>query len=184
VYNLLKDHVEVLRLMLEICRKCQTLLNIKKCIFGTPFDILLGHIVCREALIVDPTNITFILKLPPLKSVCQLRATLGHIGYYKKFIKSYTKITAPMEKFLKKDTKFQWNEECQHGLDTLKEKMVTTPILVFPYWEKTFHVHIDESTIALGAILVQPEEGDLDHPIEFSSRKLSDSEKNYNTIEI
>ena len=58
-----------------------------------------------------------------------------------------------MEKMLIKDTKFQWSEECQHGLDTLKEKMVTAPILVFPDWEKTFHVHVDASTITLGAIL-------------------------------
>jgi hypothetical protein len=48
-----------------------------------------------------------------------------------------------MEKLLRKYTKFQWNEDCQHGLDTLKEKMVTMPILVFPDWEKTFHVHVD-----------------------------------------
>jgi hypothetical protein len=81
-----------------------------------------------------------------------------------------------MEKLLRKDTKYQWNNECQHGLDTLKEKMVTTPILVFPNWEKTFHVHIDASAIALGAILAQPGAGDLDHPIAFASRKLSDSE--------
>jgi hypothetical protein len=60
-----------------------------------------------------------------------------------------------MEKLLKKDTRFQWNEDCQQGLDTLKENMVTTPILVFPYWENTFHVHVDASTIALGEILVQ-----------------------------
>jgi hypothetical protein len=63
------------------------------------------------------------------------------------------------------------------------ENMVTTPKLVFPYWEKTFHVHVDESTIALGAILVQPGTGDLDHPIEFASIKFLDSEQNYNTTE-
>ena len=59
-----------------------------------------------------------------------------------------------MEKLLKKDTKFQWNEDCQQGLDTLKEKkMVTTPILVFLEWENTFHVHVDASAIALGDII-------------------------------
>jgi hypothetical protein len=79
-----------------------------------------------------------------------------------------------MEKLLRKDTKFQWNEDCQHGLDTLKEKMVTESILVFPYWEKTFHVHVDASSIALGSILVQPGAGELDHPIAFPSRKLQD----------
>jgi hypothetical protein len=61
-----------------------------------------------------------------------------------------------MEKLLRKDTKFQWNEDCQHGLDTLKENMVTMPILVFPDWEKTFHVHVDVTAIALGVILAQP----------------------------
>ena len=57
---------------------------------------------------------------------------------------------------LKKDTKFQWNDECQQGLDTLKKKMLTTPILVFLDWEKTFHVHVDASAIKLGEIMAQP----------------------------
>jgi hypothetical protein len=86
-----------------------------------------------------------------------------------------------MEKLLKKDIKFQWNDECQQSLDILKEKMVTTPILVFPDWSKEFHVHVDASSIALGAVLTQPGEGDIDHPIAFASRKLSESEHNYNT---
>jgi hypothetical protein len=87
-----------------------------------------------------------------------------------------------MEKLLRKDTKFQWNDKCQHSLDTLKEKMVTTSILVFPYWENTFHVHVDASTISLGAILTHLGAGDLDHPIAFASRNLY-SEQNYNTTE-
>ena len=68
-------------------------------------------------------------------------------------------------------------------MDTLKEKIVTEPILVFPDWEKTFHVHVDASTITLGDILAQPESGELDHPIAFASRKLLESEHNYNTTE-
>jgi hypothetical protein len=89
VYSLLKDHVEVLRLMLEICRKCQISLNIKKCIFGTPFRILLGHIVYELGLLVDPSKIIVIFNLPPPKLVHQLRETLGHTGYYMNFIKGY-----------------------------------------------------------------------------------------------
>jgi hypothetical protein len=54
--------------------------------------------------------------------------------------------------------------------------MVTTPILVFPYWEKTFHVHVNASAITLGAILVHPRSGELDHPILFARRKLSELE--------
>jgi hypothetical protein len=81
VYSMLKDHVEVLRMMLERCRQCQISLNIKKCIFRTPFGILLGHIVCKQGLLVDPANITVIVNLPPPKKVFQLRETLGHKGY-------------------------------------------------------------------------------------------------------
>ena len=62
--------------------------------------------------------------------------------------------------------------------------MVTTPILVFPDWNKEFHVHVDASSIALGIILAQSGEGNIDHPISFASRKLSTAEKkNYTTTE-
>ena len=99
---------------------------------------------------VDPAKIAIIVNLPAPNLVKQLRTILGHIGYYIKFIKGYAKITTPMEKLLKKDMKFLWNEECQHSLDTLKENMVTAPILVFPDWNKPFHVHVDASGITLG----------------------------------
>jgi hypothetical protein len=121
------------------------------------------------------------VNLPPLNSVHQLSATLGHTGYYMKFTKGYAQITAPMGKMLKKDTKFQCNEDCQQGLDTLKENMVTTPILVFPYWDNTFHVHIDASKITLGGIMSQPGTRDLDHPIAFERMKLLEYDHNYNT---
>jgi hypothetical protein len=61
--------------------------------------------------------------------------------------------------------------------------MVTGPILVFPYWRKEFHVHVDASSIALGALLEQPREGYIDHMLSFSSRKLSTAKVNYTTTE-
>jgi hypothetical protein len=86
-----------------------------------------------------------------------------------------------MEKILKKDCQFSWTEECQQSFDTLKQKMVTAPILVFPDWSKEFHVHVDESSIALREVLAQLGEGEIDHPLAFASRKLSIAEVNYTT---
>jgi len=80
---------------------------------------------------------------------------LGHTGYYRKFIKVYAQITTPMEKLLKKDVKYRWTEEFQKSFEILKDKMVIAPILVFPYWQKEFHIHVDASSIALGVILAQ-----------------------------
>jgi len=133
-------------------------IELEKCVFCVPFGILLDHMVCKQGPMVDPTKITVIVNLEASRNVKQLCATLGHTGYYRKFIKAYSQITMPMEKLLKKDTTFCWDEECQRSLDVLKENMVTMSILVFSDWKKEFHVG---------------------HPIAFMSRKLSKAEKNY-----
>jgi hypothetical protein len=88
--------------MLERCKKCHISLNINKCIFNTPFGILPVHIVCKHGLIVDLEKIVDIGNLPPPMSVCQLRETLGHTRYYRKFIKGYANINVPMENLLNK----------------------------------------------------------------------------------
>ena len=93
--------------------------------------MLLGHIVCKEGLLVDLVKITLILSFLPPTIVKMLWATLGNTGYYHKFIKGYGVIIAPMEKLLKKDVSFEWSQECQGIFDTLKAKMASAPILVF-----------------------------------------------------
>jgi hypothetical protein len=103
VFNLLQNHIECLRLMLDKCRQCHISLNMKKCILFSPFGVLLGHIVCKQGLLVDPSKIAIIVDLPPPTSVRQLRTALGHTRYYRKFIKRYAHITTPMENLLNKD---------------------------------------------------------------------------------
>jgi hypothetical protein len=101
-------------------------------------------------------KLSIIVDLPPPTSVKQLRTALGHTGYYIKFIKGYAQITTPMEKPLKKDCQFNWTDRIPAELRHTETKMVTVPILVFPDWTKEFHVHVDASSIALGAVLTQP----------------------------
>jgi hypothetical protein len=77
-------------------------------------------VLYKQGLLVDLANIVVILELAPPTSNKQPRETLGYTRYYKNFIKSYEDMTTPMEKLLKKESKFQWNEEYHKGLDTLK----------------------------------------------------------------
>ena len=79
----------------------------------------------------DPTMIVVIINLVVPTIEKQLCLILGHTCYYRKFIKGYALITAPMEKLLKKDAKFYWDDDCQQSFNVLKEKMATTGILVF-----------------------------------------------------
>jgi hypothetical protein len=78
IFSLLKYHIECLRLMLDKCRQCQIALNLKKCIFFSPFGFLFSHIVCKQGLLVDPSKIAIIVYLPPPTSVKKLRTALGH----------------------------------------------------------------------------------------------------------
>ena len=122
--------------MLERSRQHQIALNSKKCILCAQFGILLGHIVCKQGLLVDPAKKVLILSFPPPTNVKMLQETLGHMGYYRKFIRGYVAITAPMEKLLKKDAIFNWSPKCQGIFDTLRAMMASAPILVFLYWNK------------------------------------------------
>lgn len=122
MFGLVKCHVASLQLMVDTCQRYQIALNLKKCLFFVPYGTLLGHVVCREGLMVDPMNIAVILNLEVLRSVKQLRTTLGHMRYYNIFIKGYAQIIALMEEFLKKDVTLCWNEYCKKSLDVLNEK--------------------------------------------------------------
>jgi len=82
--------------MLDTCRRHQIVVNLKKFILCIPYGILLGHVVYKQGLMVDPAKIAFIVNLEALKNVKKLCTMLVHIGYYKKFIKAYAQITMPM----------------------------------------------------------------------------------------
>jgi hypothetical protein len=79
--------------------------------------------------------------------------------------RKYASITTPLEKLMNKSEAFRWTYECDKAFDILKEKISNAPIIIYPKWGIELHVHMDASSIALGDILVQPREGNMDHPI-------------------
>jgi len=92
--------------MLDTFHRHQIALNLKKCTFLVAFGNLLGHVACRQGLIVDLEKIAIILGLQAPRNFKKLHTTLGHMGYYQKFIKGYTQITALMEQLLKRDATY------------------------------------------------------------------------------
>jgi len=116
-----------------------------------------------------------------LGSVEECETAQHYSGTYEILHKFYQKVCPDMEKLLNKDVTFYSNDDCKKILDILKEKMVTVLILVFPDWKKDFHVHVDVSCIALGAVLTQEGEEGLDHPIVFRRHRLYKEEMKYST---
>ena len=103
IFGLVKNHLLSLRMMLDTCINHHISLNIRKLIICVPFRILLGHIVCRQGLMVDPAKVVVIINLAVPTTEKQLHSILGHTCYYKKFIQGYALITKPMDKLIKKE---------------------------------------------------------------------------------
>ena len=120
--------------------------------------------------------------LPHPMCVKDVRSFLGHAGFYRRFIKNFSQIALPLSKLLQKDVKFHFDEECVKSFDTLKQKLITSPIVQPPKWDLPFELMCDASDYALGAVLAQVEEK-KSHVIAYASRTLDAAQVNYTTTE-
>ena len=163
----LEAHLIHLQTTLEILQQHQFFAKESKCSFGVSKVEYLGHIVSAEGVAVDPSKITAILEWPCPISVTALRGFLGLTGYYRKFVRHYATIAAPLTEFLKTNN-FSWSDVAQKSFQKLKDAMINLPVLRLPNFKELFEVTTDASGIAIGAVLSQQA-----HPIAFFSRKLS-----------
>ncbi|GJS15915.1 putative nucleotidyltransferase, ribonuclease H [Tanacetum coccineum] len=168
--------------MLIQCKQAHLVLNWEKCHFMVTEGIMLGHKVSRKGLEVDKAKIDVIAKLPPPTNVKAVRSFLGHAGFYRRFIKDFSKISRPMTKLLEKDSVFNFDEECNKAFETLKEKLTNAPIMVSPNWSLPFELMCDASDFTVGAVLGQREEKHF-RPIHFASKTLNSAQQNYTVTE-
>jgi len=107
--------------------------------------IVLGHVVSQRGIEVDKAKIELISKLPPHMNVKGIRSFLGHAGFYRRFIKDFSKISNPLCKLLEKDAEFNFDNECLHSFNELREKLTTAPIITAPNWNYPFELMCDAS---------------------------------------
>ena len=144
--------------------------------------IVLGHRISSKGLEVDRAKIEVIEKLPPPTSVKGVRSFLGHAGFYRRFIKDFSKIAKPLSNLLEKDAPFVFNEACLAAFQELKERLVTTPIIIAPDWSLSFEIMCDASDYAIGAVLGQ-RKSKMFHPIYYASKTLISAQLNYTVTE-
>ncbi|KAJ9562184.1 hypothetical protein OSB04_007344 [Centaurea solstitialis] len=144
--------------------------------------IVLGHLISRRGIEVDKAKLEVIAKLPEPTTIKGIRSFLGHAGFYRRFIKDFSKISKPLCILLQHDQAFDFNEECKKSFKTLKEALVTAPIVIAPDWTKPFEIMCDASDWAVGAVLGQ-KKGKIFHSIHYASKTLNDAQINYTTTE-
>jgi hypothetical protein len=124
--------LENLSLVLKRCIETNLILNYEKCYFMVEQRIVLGHVVSSRGLEVDKAKIDVISSLPYPSCVREVRSFLGHAGFYRRFIKDFSKIMAPLCKLLVKELDFVFDQACKYAHDELKRCVTSTPIIQQP----------------------------------------------------
>ena len=156
VYGSSFEHcLKNLETVLQRCQDKNLALNWEKCHFMVTEGIVLGHRVSAAGLEIDQEKVSIIKTLMPPIEVKGIRSFLRHAGFYRRFIRNFSKISRPLCRLLEKDTKFVFDESCRAAFEEIKSRLVEAPIMATPDWNKEFDIMFDASDYAMGVVLGQ-----------------------------
>ncbi|WVZ58909.1 hypothetical protein U9M48_009128 [Paspalum notatum var. saurae] len=171
-----EEHEEHLRTVLTRLREHQLYAKFSKCAFWLREVSFLGHILSEKGVAVDPSKVEDVLNWKQPETVTEIRSFLGLAGYYRHFIKDFSKTAKPMTSLTKKNAKYLWDPKCEEAFISLKKSLTSAPVLAQPDVTKPFDVYCDASGNGLGCVIMQ--EGRV---IAYASRQLRKHEANYAT---
>jgi hypothetical protein len=176
------DFLANLDKVLTRCAEVDLVLNWEKCHFMVKQGIVLGHVISERGIEVDKAKVETVEQLPPPTDVKSLRSFLGHAGFYRRFIKDFSKISKPLTHLLQKEVAFDFDEKCVAAFRIMKGALVSAPIIQPPDSSQPFEIMCDASDYAVGAVLGQRKEGRV-HAVYYGSKTLNGSQLNYATTE-
>ncbi|KAK7926171.1 hypothetical protein WMY93_008481 [Mugilogobius chulae] len=176
----IKTHVQQVRQVLQRLLQHQLFVKAEKCEFHSPSVSFLGFIIGHNFIQMDPEKVSAVTEWPTPSDRKQLQRFLGFANFYRRFIRNFSMIAAPLHALTSAKSKFQWNPQAQQAFQRLKTCFTTAPILAMPDTTRQFIVEVDASEVGVGGVLSQRSPVDNKvHPCAFLSRKLSPAEQNY-----
>lgn len=177
-----EDHVRHVREVLTRLRAQKLFAKRSKCEFFREEVEFLGHRIGANGLSVSQDKVQAVRDWPQPRSVHDIRSFLGLAGFYRRFVKEYSKVALPLTELTKEKNPFVWGAKQQSAFDALKQALSTAPVLVIADPTKPYVLNCDACDYAIGATL-QQDHGNGLQPIAYMSRKLTPAEINYDTRE-
>ncbi|KAI3503855.1 hypothetical protein L1887_32310 [Cichorium endivia] len=174
-----EEHERHLREVLELLKQEKLYAKFSKCEFWIREVQFLGHVVSNARIKVDPAKIKAVTEWEIPRSPTEIRSFLGLAGYYRRFIKDFSKIAAPLTALTRKGIIYSWTEKQNVAFEELKKKLCEAPILALPEGTEDFTVFSDASRVGLGCVLTQ-----RDKVIAYASQQLKEHEANYPTHDL
>lgn len=181
----LEEHVERITEIFQRFREANLKLNPQKCHFFKKEILYLGHKCSMDGVKPDLRLVKAVQDFSIPKNLKSLQSFLGLANYYRQFIQDFARKAGPLYTLLKGTTsasnrkEIDWTETCSNAFETLKQALVTSPILAYPDFDKDFNVTCDASMEGLGAVLEQDKK-----VIAYASRTLLDTEKRWSATEL
>ena len=179
----IEQHAERLSNVLSRLKSANLFVQLSKCEFAVTEVEYLGHIVTNKGIRPDPKKISAIKDYPSPTSVRDVRAFLGLVGYYRRFIKDFAEIAKPLTELTRKDVSFNWELNQEEAFQVLRNSLCQEPVLKYLDFTKSFILSTDASAYAIGAVLSQMYNSQ-EHPVAYASRQLNKAERNYSTTAV
>ena len=182
------DHLKHLTVLLDSLRKHKLVVKLSKCKFAQQEVKFLGHVISFNSIKTNPESVQAIAawQRPAAggkKAITAVRSFLGMAGWYRKFIPNFAAIAKPLFDLTKKDAEWNWTAECQKAFDSIRDALVSKPVLAVADPNRPYILHTDASDIAMGAILMQENEKGEVHPIAYASKTFNSAQCNYHVTD-
>jgi hypothetical protein len=180
-----EQHIFLLVRVLEKLRMANLTISYKKCQFFRNKLKYLGYVVDHNGLHPDPEKVEAIINYPTPTNRKEVRRFIGTASWYRRFIPNFSTIASPLNKLTtlaKNSPPFNWSSDAEKAFRTLKEALISSPVLSCPDFSQAFQVHTDASDFGVGAVLTQILEGE-EKVIAYMSKSLSSKERNYSATE-
>lgn len=177
-----EEHQVRLNVVLKRLQDTNLTLTSSKCRFGESKIKYLGHIISADGVVVDPEKVSAVTKFPVPSNQTHIRSFVNLCGYYRRFIRNFGKLAAPLNLLLRKDQPFEWKEAQESAFQKMKLAIVTSPVLAYPLENCLTEIHCDSSGYGIGSTLIQIQ-NEKPRVIAYASRAMTEVEKRYTASE-